>query len=94
MLWIRTNVKNPWPVHITHRHTGEVGTLQLTTDDMLLYAGRASAMGMPEALDGDGVVAVYVHYAPENRDECIIGNCQYCGTTEECSLPDPLPSVY
>ena len=37
MLWIRADVKTPWPVHVTHRHTGVATNLQLTTDDMLLY---------------------------------------------------------
>jgi hypothetical protein len=92
MFVVRSNVQTPWPIQVSNRHTGAVSTLTLSEDDMLLYAGKAITMGMPDELDGEMVVA-FVHYKPENRDECLVGNCQYCGGTDDCSLPDPKPPV-
>lgn len=91
MIVIRADVNKVWPIHVSNRHTGDVGRVVLTVDDMLLYAGRAVEMGMPSPLDGN-VVTAFVQYQPENRDDCIVGNCQYCGTPDECSLPEPRPA--
>jgi len=92
MFVVRSFTKTSWPIHVTNRHTGELSQLTLSEDDMLLYAGRAITMGMPEPLDGEMFVA-FVHYQPANTDDCLVGNCQYCGAAEECALPDPLPST-
>eukprot|EP00041_Stephanoeca_diplocostata_P030446 m.921944 g.921944 ORF g.921944 m.921944 type:complete len:660 (+) comp23757_c0_seq63:204-2183(+) len=86
---VRSNTKKPWTVQIRNRHTGEIETVTVGPDHMLLYAGRACEHGRLEASDGE-VINAYAHYAPSNRDDCIVGNCQYCGTADECSLPEPL----